>query len=284
MKLRLLIFFLIISQPIAWAQQKPVVAVLNFHNGTKKFYLDDLQKSFPSLLKTELSQKGSLVVVEREKVEYILKEQNFILSDLSEDTAKQAKVGNLLGADYVITGDISEANGQLRIDVAITKIANGRVIGEKVTGPSKDHSNTMARVLAQNIAFQLTGEGERVQKIRLQGAPTVPFFISTTALGITSGILFSQKKKLTDNYQHAGSLGPISSDYKKANTTYKAATAFTCAAAVSLGAYIYCLIKNNSSPLDIFAEHATHEPPRLAVNPVWDIPGKNLAINLSVQF
>ena len=264
----------------------PVVAVLDFNNTSKKFYLDELQKSFPALLKTELSQKKSLFIVERQKIDDVLKEQDFVLSDLSEDKDKQAKVGSLIGADYVITGDISENGKHIRIDVAITKIANGQVVGEKVIAPSKEQAGIMAKMLAQNIVFQLTGEGRRLDKINLRGAPTGPLLLSAAALGVVSGLSFANKKKYYRDYHNASSLKKIDDAYTKANNWNKLAYAAAGATVLVMGSYIVALIKNKNSQLEVLAEDDSAASSQWSLSPMLDTKdGRSTAgINLLIQF
>lgn len=267
-------------------QPLPVVAVLDFNNTTKKFYLDELQKSFPSLLKTELSQKRSVFIVERQKIEAILKEQDFVLSDLSEDKDKQAKVGSLIGADYVITGDISENGKQIRIDVAITKISNGQVVGEKAMAPSKEHIGIMARMLAQNIVHQLTGEGKRLEKVTLRGAPTGPLILSTLVLGAASAVSVAQKKKIYNDYHDATGLKKINDTYKRANNWNKAAYMAAGLTVLSAGAYVIALIKNKNSQLEVLAEDNSALSSQWSLRPELKSDGRNTAtgITLSLKF
>lgn len=265
---------------------KPVVAVLNFNNTTKKFYLDELQRSFPSLLKTELSQNKSLFIVEREKIDHIMREQEFVLSDLAEDKDKQTKVGNLIGADYIITGDISESGNRIRIDVAITKISNGQVVGEKVIGPSKEQVSAMAKLLAQNIVFQLTGEGRRVEKIKLRGAPTVPLLVSTAALGAFTVVSFHYKKKYDQDYHDAVSLKKINDAYIKANRWNKAAYAAAGATVLAAGAYAMAVIKNKNARLEVSSEDDAASVTRWRIDPLFEAGSRQASagINLSIQF
>lgn len=267
-------------------QGNPVVAVLDFKNTTKKFYLDELQKSFPSLLKTELSQKKSLFIVERQKIDDILKEQDFVLSDLSEDKDKQTKVGNLIGADYVITGDISESGKQIRVDVAITKISNGLVVGEKAMAPSKEQAGVMAKMLAQNIVFQLTGEGRRVEKVKLRGAPTGMWLITSAALGAVTAVSFNQKKKFTKDYHDALSLKKIDDTYTKANNWNKATYVAAGVTVIAVSAYVIALVKNMNTQLEVLADDDTAASSQWSLRPVLDTGSKRTSagINLSIQF
>lgn len=275
--------------PIVYCQtehSQPVVAVLDFKNTTKKFYLDELQRSFPALLKTELSQKKSLFIAERQKIDDILAEQDFVLSDLSEDKDKQTKVGNLIGADYIITGDISENGKLIRIDVAITKISNGQVVGEKAIAPSKEQAGVMAKMLAQNIVFQLTGEGRRMEKVKLRGAPAGSLLVTSVALGAAAVVSFSNKKKYDKDYRDATSLKKINDTYTKANNWNKVAYAAAGVTAIAVGAYVMALIKNKNSQLEVLADDNTGTSSPWSLQPMLDTNARKVSagINLSIQF
>lgn len=280
-----LFLLLLTGATLSWAQNsKPVVAVLDFNNTSKKFYLDEVIRSFPAQLQTELSQKKSLVIVERRRIDDVMREQDFVLSDLSEDKDKQTKVGNLLGADYLVTGDISESDGKLRIDVAVTQISSGRVIGEKALVPSKSHTSVGARLLAQNIAFELTGEGSKIQSIALKGAPTTPLFLATVILAAGTGYAYKQSSKFKDDYKaDRSNLNSIQDHYDKANKWHKTGGFFLGAATISLGAYIHALIKNKSSDLEVLASESINNKATFVIQPVI-APGQSAGINLSVKF
>lgn len=235
----------------------PVVAVLNFNNSSGKFYLDEFSRSFPVLLKTELAQKKSMTVVERQRIEDIIKEQDFVLSDLADDKDKQAKVGDLLGADYVITGDVTEVGDQIRVDVSVMQVSSGKVLAEKAILPSAKNGTEAARLLANNIGFGLTGGGHRLSRIALKGAPVMPFFVSTVSLGLLTGVAFNQAKKTKDEYQSSRDLNKINSLYKKADGWKKGSVFVASLTAVSLAAYVTCLLKNRASKLEVIADDGT---------------------------
>ncbi|MDZ7343138.1 MAG: CsgG/HfaB family protein, partial [candidate division KSB1 bacterium] len=66
------------------------VAVLNFKNASGRFAFDDLEKSIPEMLKTELSQAPlRLLVVERGKLEAILQEQALAQTGAIDEKAAQ---------------------------------------------------------------------------------------------------------------------------------------------------------------------------------------------------
>ncbi len=274
----LMILFLV---SVVSAQEKPVIAILKFTNPSGKVYLEGICKSFPTILKTELSQERHVVVVERENMEAILKEQDFVLSDLSEDKDKSAKVGNLLGADYLITGSVVESEDRIRIDVTILRTSTGQVISEKVTGPSKEKLSPMGKILANNIVYDLTGNGDRQKKIKLRGAPTATFALTTLGLGIAGGISFSAMKKARDDYRSTTDLDKINSEYNRANKLNKSAQFFTAMAAGALCGTIYCWFKNRTTDLEVLADHNTPSIQYLTIAPIHGTSGATLSLNFS---
>lgn len=278
-----LVLLTVSMQAWVYSQDKPVVAVLDFKNTTGKFFLDEMARGFSSQLKTELSQEHSLVIVERQKIEDILKEQDFVLSDLSSDKDKQTKVGDLLGADYVITGDLSESGELIRVDVAITRISTGQVIGEKVSGPSKSSSHVMARLLANNIVFQLTGNGRRIESIKLKGSPTTAWLTATGVLTLGSLVAWNNAQKYRTDYQHTTDFSKMQDTYKRANRWHKAAPGLTVAAGVAAVTWVYLFIKNRSSNLEVLADDGNRSADHLVIQPMLDSDGQR-GIQLSIPF
>ena len=78
---------------------------------------------------------------------------------IENETAQ--KVGQLAGAEYIITGEINRIGNQLRIDAHLLKVATGQVLGEKITGRNIESVEPMVKLLAQNLIFNLTGKGAR---------------------------------------------------------------------------------------------------------------------------
>lgn len=264
--------------------QQPVVAVLDFENTSGQFYLDDVARSFPTLLKTELSQRRSLIVVERQKIDAVLTEQDFTLTDLVEDRDKQAKVGNMLGADFIITGTVTESNGKVRVDAAITQIKTGKVTGEKVIAPSRSHMSSAADLMASNITFELTGLGTRRTSLALKGAPSTTFFLTTVGLAAVTALSVSKRNQFVDDYENANRLSTINDSYDKANKWSKTTGFFAGATAVSLGAWIYCVIKNKRSDLEVLASTAVEPSTRLAIRPMLDLDRSAVGTQLIIEF
>jgi TolB-like protein len=84
------------------------LAVLSFHNKTGQASLDPLQKGFSLLLMTDLSQVEGIQLVERVKFQALVEELNLGASGIVDNTTAP-RVGKLLGASYLVGGDITSS-------------------------------------------------------------------------------------------------------------------------------------------------------------------------------
>jgi outer membrane protein OmpA-like peptidoglycan-associated protein/curli biogenesis system outer membrane secretion channel CsgG len=96
------------------AGRKPRVAVLDFDYATVQstsaamFGNDvDVGKGISNLLVTDLVKSGSYSVIERSALDKVLAEQNFSNSNRADPTTA-ARIGKILGVDYIILGSITE--------------------------------------------------------------------------------------------------------------------------------------------------------------------------------
>jgi curli biogenesis system outer membrane secretion channel CsgG len=155
----------------AWAQNKKLVAVLDFDYGTVRsavqayFGTDqDVGKGISLLLEQKLVQDAKYRVIDRNSLDKILKEQNFSNSD-RVDPSTAAKIGRILGVSAIITGTITQFG---RDDKHIGLGGGGYGLGKYGLGgigksDSKAVVNVTAKLIDINTAEILavcTGSGE----------------------------------------------------------------------------------------------------------------------------
>jgi curli biogenesis system outer membrane secretion channel CsgG len=155
----------------AWAQDKKLVAVLDFDYGTVRsavqayFGTDqDVGKGISLLLEQKLVQDAKYRVIDRNAMDKILKEQNFSNSD-RVDPSTAAKIGRILGVSAIITGTITQFG---RDDKHIGVGGGGYGLGKYGLGgigksDSKAVVNVTAKLIDINTAEILavcTGSGE----------------------------------------------------------------------------------------------------------------------------
>ncbi len=193
-----------------------IVAVVDFKNNSGIFSLDDLEKSVPEMLKTELSSRGSkLSVVERQKLETIMREQALAQSGILDEKSGQA-VGQLLGAEYLLSGEINMSESRLRIDCHILKVSTGEVRGEKVIGRDRKVIDEMVNLLAANIFFNLSGEGDYRKVVQLKSYPVTWFLAATALSAAATGVTYWVSHDSYENYQSASRLDDIDKYYNRA--------------------------------------------------------------------
>lgn len=90
---------------------QPRVAVLEFVNkslGGHRYWWDDkVGEAAQDMFVTELVKSGKFKVIERERIDAIMKEKGLVLSgDIDPKTA--IEIGKLLGAEYILVGSVTE--------------------------------------------------------------------------------------------------------------------------------------------------------------------------------
>ena len=265
---------------ITFSNAQTTVAVADFRNQSNAFYLDSWERAVPEFLVTELSSSDRIIIVERSQLESVLTEQALSMTGLI-DSATAQKVGQMLGAQFVITGSINRVSGWTRIDAKIIRVASGQVRSEKVRAKSDEYLNEMLELLANNLRNVLSGEGRYREKLEVDTYPTTYFLAATVGLAAVSAIANSSYNKKLDEYRAAVRLEEFDSKYDEANRLNKSRIFFAGLTVAALAGTIYCWI-NNLSPEEILANRKTGKEkliPFLAA----DKPG-SLRAGVSIRF
>lgn len=126
MKLKFAILWLLLSS-IALAQtprKKPLTAVLEFTigAGVTKQEAQTLNSKFQSsVIKTQKFE-----VLERGKMEEILKAQDFMMSDNCNSNECAVQVGQLLASEKIIIGDIGKVGKTYSVSVSLVDVTTGK--------------------------------------------------------------------------------------------------------------------------------------------------------------
>ncbi len=113
--------------------QRPGVAVLQFDNGgthgpnADKGDFADFGVGLQQMLLTELSQSSNLRIIERGRLNELMKEQDLAAQGrVQADGA--ARIGKLVGARYVILGSFTDVYGQFRMDTRVVDVETGEIL------------------------------------------------------------------------------------------------------------------------------------------------------------
>lgn len=133
------------------------VAIFDFES--KDESVRDLGPKIATLVNANLSAEPQVILVERAELEKALGEQELGLSGaVSTDTA--AKVGNLTGAQVLVTGRAFKVEKDLVIVAKIISAETGRVYGEMVKGNVAQTISDLSEELAKKIAKTVTEKSE----------------------------------------------------------------------------------------------------------------------------
>lgn len=129
------------------------VAVFDFESRDEAVH--DLGPKVATLINASLSADPQIITVERAELDKVLGEQELGLSGtVSRDTA--AKVGQLTGAQVLVTGRVFRVGEELILVAKIIGTETSRVYGELVKGgnatPVTDLSSELAKKIAATIS------------------------------------------------------------------------------------------------------------------------------------
>lgn len=113
------------------SQTKPIMpagatlAILPFNNNSKGGMQGYLRKTVADLVTADLAARARFRLVERDRLEEVLKELAFQKSEVvDERTALQ--IGKLLGAQYILFGSYIVNQQNIRLDVRIAEVESSR--------------------------------------------------------------------------------------------------------------------------------------------------------------
>jgi len=126
------------------------------------------------MLITDLSNVKSIQIVEREKLESLLKEIELGESKfMDESTAK--KLGKGLGASYMLTGSYLIMGETIRIDARLVNVATGEVsMGEEITG-GKNTFFELEKELVEKLIKALNISLSKFEERRVKKVQTESF-------------------------------------------------------------------------------------------------------------
>ncbi len=146
---------------------QPRVAVLNFeNNSTWRYWGDRLGEAAADELVTQLFQTGAFSVIERSQLAAVLAEQDLGASG-AVDTTTAARIGQLLGAQLILTGSITQfsierrSGGFRRLGLSVSRaesIVDVRLVntttGEIMLAESGEGSKTFGGGFFRSANFE----------------------------------------------------------------------------------------------------------------------------------
>lgn len=143
--------------------KKTTMAILNFET---KNAPGVNSATITEWLQTELVSKRKFVVVEREKLRKVMKEQKMVLQGLTSES-DAAKLGEFLGSQMILVGEISYFGGMYVINVKAIDTSSAVIdFADKVMCYEKAEIVQIVSILADRVAKKSAGRNVRPFKIK----------------------------------------------------------------------------------------------------------------------
>lgn len=151
---RLLLSLLLFALPAFAADKaaeakKPLVAVMYFDIQSGDADAQFLRKGLLQMVTTDLvAQDPQVRVVDRDRLEEIIAEQK-LQSGKGFDQSTAVKLGQLLGANYLVSGTVLASKGNVMFMAQARSVELGQVLwATKVSGPNEDVFDAEQKLVA----------------------------------------------------------------------------------------------------------------------------------------
>jgi TolB-like protein len=145
------------------------VTVLYFDNDTGDKSLEYLGKGLADMMITDLSNVAGVQIVEREKLESLLKELKLQRGKYFDPKTAQ-RIGKGVGAEFAVAGSFTAVEPNLRLDVRVIQIATGKVVRAHQVAGRKDAFFDLQQQLVEHCIAGLAVTLSAAEKSRVDAA------------------------------------------------------------------------------------------------------------------
>jgi curli biogenesis system outer membrane secretion channel CsgG len=194
-----LLLICLLCSSLAMGQSKLRVAVIDFeNNSTWHWWGDNLGRAAADVFVTAMLESGQFSMIERDKVQAIIAEQNFGASGrITPQTA--AKIGQMLGVDLMLTGSVSQfsisrTGGGIRgVSVGVTTgkvVLQARLVntttGEIVVAAEEENSKRLVGARIRSVNFEQDFDYGLANEIMHPAVEKMVVKIAENAAGMTA--------------------------------------------------------------------------------------------------
>jgi len=127
--------------------------ILNFYNATPKSRSAEFEPweyGLASMLMTDMESIGVFNIISKEAMKDVIAEQEFQQTGMI-DPKTLVKLGNLVGAQYILKGSFMEMNGMLRIETQVFSVEKGVQLQTAVVNGKTDTFFALEKELVDKI-------------------------------------------------------------------------------------------------------------------------------------
>ncbi len=146
--------FAALAPAITFAGSPATLSVLYFEDRAPSEDRAWLSKGLADMLATDLAATGGIRLVERERLELLLKEQELALSGLL-DAANAPSIGAFLNAEALCYGAFILSGDELRVDARVASAETGLILAAASASGPLDELNAIERRLMLALAAGL---------------------------------------------------------------------------------------------------------------------------------
>jgi TolB-like protein len=145
------------------------IAVLDFDNNSGNPRYDPLGKGLAAMMLTDLAAVPMLQVVERSRLADVMQELQFQQTQYV-DPATAQRVGQLIGAEFVLLGSIVALEPQLQLDTRLVEVRTGEVVKTAAVRGRENRlfelQERLAQELLDGLEMSLTPEDRELLRAR----------------------------------------------------------------------------------------------------------------------
>ncbi|MCX7024448.1 MAG: hypothetical protein NT080_07500 [Spirochaetes bacterium] len=145
------VLFSVLPAVPAAAQAKPAVAFVGVSNAGGDPRYDYLSGILLGIVSFDLSSE--VVLVDRRNLESVISEQELSLTGIAADGAAASKIGKLLNADWILTGDFVALGTEVLFTLTLVDVATSRASVFRDRGSDEN----VAHRAAEQLVLKLTG-------------------------------------------------------------------------------------------------------------------------------
>ena len=168
--------------------------------------ISDFGRFVANRLTTRLAQSPKLLLIERQRLDQVLTELKFSMSDLVDPT-KAKQLGKMVGVEAIVVGSISDIGNQIDVDARIIEIETNRMLSGVTTSISKDPTVTKmlesgreeitgTKIISETPKESAYHSGEGLSKFRWDGKACSFELSSIDVVGAQIKLTFIYTNKL----------------------------------------------------------------------------------------
>jgi TolB-like protein len=157
-----IIFVLLFSAITAFgAKQKDLIAVMDLK---AQDVTESEAATVSEFLRSDLVHTKKFTVIERARLQDVLKEQQLAMAGLTED-AQAAQIGKILNCRFILVGSLSKLGNQYFLNVRVVNVETGETpLAERESAAQIEDLSYISKKIAQRLA----GEGMEDEKASKQ--------------------------------------------------------------------------------------------------------------------